>query len=107
MPRQARNVVIHGLKPVENMEIAEIILDMCQTVGCVIFASDILDITRLDPYNKPSAKPPPVQLPTYNLLRRKSKLADHVKFANMFVSPDEPIEQRRVRGIFRRVAQKA
>ena len=59
-----RNVVIHGLKPIENMEIAEIILDMCQTVGCVIFASDIIDITRLGSYNKPLAKPPPVQLPT-------------------------------------------
>ena len=58
-------------------------------------------------YDKPTTKPPPVRVSfefTYqrnNLLRRKSKLSDFAKFG------DEPIEQRRVRGLFRRIPARA
>ena len=58
-------------------------------------------------YDKPTARPPPVRVSfefTYqrnNLLRRKSKLSDFAKFGEIFVNPDEPMEQRRVGGLFR------
>ena len=106
-------MVIYGIKPVKDSEIIDIVLDMCQAVDSVVFASDITDVTRLGQYEKPTASPPPVRISfeyTYqrnNLLRRKSKLSDLTKFAEIFVNPDEPIEQRRLRGVFRRIAAKA
>ena len=108
-----RNIVIHVLKAVEVDDIKEVILDMCQAVGCVIFASDIVDVTRLGVYEKPTAKPPWLRVmfeysyQRNNLLRRKSKLAEKAKFSEIYISPDEHIEQRRMRGIFRRITTRA
>ena len=108
-----RNVVIHGIQDLKDDEVISTVLDMCQAVGVILFSSDIVDVTRLGVYEKISVKPPPVRVtfeynyPRDNLLRRKWKLGDHVRFANMYVNPDEPIGQRRIRGLFRKVAYKA
>ena len=42
-----------------------------------------------------------------NILRKKSKLQDNPKYSAVFINPDEPIEVRRIKGVFRRVANKA
>ena len=107
------NVIIHGIKVVKDAEMAGVVLDMCQAVGSVIFSSDIVDIARLGPYDDPTSKPPPVRVTfeySYqrdNFLRRKHKLATLEKFAEMFVNQDEPLEMRRMRGIFRKIAYRA
>ena len=89
------------------------ILDMCQVMGCVVFSSDIVDVARLGTYEVSSDKPPPVRVTfdyTYqrnNMLRNKSNLAGRENFENIYINPDDPIEMRRMRGIFRKVAYKA
>ena len=108
-----KNIIIHGLKPVQEKEMVDVVLDMCQAMGSVIFSSDITEITRLGAYDVPTARPPPVRV-TFeyvyqrnNMLRRKSKLAGKDRFAEIYINPDEPIEMRRIRGLFRRIAFKA
>ena len=114
MNRNRRNnVIIHGITAMKDDDVMTTVLDMCQVMGSIIFASDIVDVTRLGSYDVPTPKPPPVRVTfeyTYqrnNMLRRKANLMNHERFAQIFVSPDEPIEMRRIRGLFRKVAYRA
>ena len=42
-----------------------------------------------------------------SLLRKKYKLAETEKYANVYINPDEPIETRRAKAIFRRIGYQA
>ena len=112
-PNRRQNIVIHGLKINKEEETMETVLDMCQAMNAIVFSSDIEDITWLGRFDSGSPRPPPLrvsfqyQYQRDNILHKKYKLQDKPKFSMVFINPDEPIEVRQIKGIFRRVANKA
>ena len=108
-----QNIVVHGIKIDKDEDMLETVLDMCQAMNAVVFSSDIADITWLGRFESGMASPPPLRVSFHfqymrdNILRKKSKLLAKPKFANVFINPDEPLETRRVKGMFRRIAAKA
>ena len=91
----------------------ETILDICQALKVIAFASDVDDITRLGQLDAGSRREVPVRVTFQliymrnHLLRKKKDLALLPRFSNLFINPDEPQEIRRNKGFFRRVAVKA
>ena len=89
------------------------VLDMCQAMKAIVFTSDIDDIAWLGRFEPGMLRSPPLRVTFQyqymrdSILRKKSKLLDIPKFSTVFINPDEPIEVRRVKGIFRRVANRA
>ena len=108
-----RSVIMHGLNKVKDDELMETVLDVCQAVELIVFASDIDDITRLGRPEPGSKREVPVRVTFHlsymrdKLLRVKKDLITLPRFANLFINPDEPHEVRRNKGIFRRIAAKA
>ena len=104
-----KNLVFEGLPLLPDREIIGLIIEMCSSLNIVAYQSDfeaVVQLTRRDG----SSKPPPI-LVTFAqthirsaLLRNKYKLQNHQKFATVFVNLDEPVETRRAKAIFRRVA---
>ena len=107
------NVVIHGLKVNNEENLMEDFLDMCQAMNAIVFASDIDDIMWLGRYESDMVKPPPLRVTFQHqymrdsILRKKSKLLNNPKYSSVYINPDEPIEVRRIKGMFRRIANRA
>ena len=107
------NIVIHGLKIGKEEEKMEKVLDMCQAMDVVMFSSNIEDITWLGRFEPGAVQPPPLretfqfQYQRNNILRKRSKLLNKPQFSSVDINPDESIEVRRIKGIFRRIANKA
>ena len=107
------NIVIHGLKIDNEDDMMEKVLDMCQAMKAIVFTSDIVDIAWLGRFEPGMVRPPPLRVSFQfqymrdSILRKKSKLQDIPKFSTVFINPDEPLEVRRIKGVFRRVAIKA
>ena len=108
-----RSVIIHGLNRVKEDELMETVLDLCQALKVIVFATDVDDIARLGRIDPGQKREVPVRVTfqlTYmrdNVLRKKKDLALLPRFADLYINPDEPHEIRRNKGFFRRVAAKA
>ena len=91
-----RSVIIHGLNQVEDDNLLETVLDICQALNVIVFASDIDDITRLGQFDSGSKREVPVRVTfqlTYmrnKLMQKKKDLALLPRFAKLFINPDEP-----------------
>ena len=85
-------------------------LNLCQAIGVIVFSTDIVEILRLGRYNETAVQQPPVRV-TFelicmrdNLLKKKSTLVSKAKFASIYINPDEPLDVRRMKGMFRQIA---
>ena len=108
-----RNLVFEGLPLGTDVELEPYILQLCTELGIIAYPSDIDTITPMKRRDPTSRRPPQVlvsfeQLHVRSaLLRLKSKLANIPKYATVFINPDEPIEVRRNKATFRKIAFKA
>ena len=116
LPRQQQrrqNVVIHGLNVKKDEELMENILDLCQAMGEIVFSSDVEEIVRLGRSETPGINTSPIKVTFQfayirnNILQKKANLLKSAKFSSVFINADEPIEVRRMKGMFRKIAQKA
>ena len=110
-PRK-RNLVFEGIPAMDEREVIGFVVQMCAALEIVAYSVDIEDVIpmrRRDGVNKP----PPVLVTFAQLhirsaiLRRKYKLANMEKYSAVFVNPDEPVETRRAKAVFRRVGFQA
>ena len=105
-----RNVIIHGLDNVKEEKLMETVLDICQALKVIVFASDVEEITRLGRPDAVPIKPTPVRVTFQQIyirdkiMRKKVDLANFPRFATTYINPDEPPEVRRTKGTFRRIA---
>ena len=105
-----RNIIIHGLDSVKDDDLLETVLDICQTLNVIAFASDVEDVTRLGRSDSAVKRPVPVRVTfqqTYmrdKIMRKKIDLVDFPKYATTYINPDESSEVRRTKGTFRRIA---
>ena len=113
LDERRRNLVFEGIPAVSSSEMEAFILQVCSALGIIAYPCDIDTITPMKRRDPASKRPPPV-LVTFEqlhvrsgLLRQKSKLIDFPKFATVFINPDEPIEVRRNKATFRKIAFKA
>ena len=107
------NLVFEGLPMAAEAELEPHILQICTTLGIIAYPTDIDLIIPMKRRNSISTKPPPV-LVGFNqlhvrsaLLRLKSKLVNFPKYPTVYINPDEPIEIRRNKATFRKIAYKA
>ena len=111
--QRRQSIVIHGLKVKNDDELLENILDLCQAMDVIAFSSDVEEITRLGRTDNTGTRTPPIRVVFQfayirnNILQRKSNLLKHQKYSSVFINADEPIEIRRRKGLFRKIAQKA
>ena len=76
-----RSVIIHGLNKVSDDELMETVLDICQTLNVIVFASDVDDISRIGRVESDSRREVPVRVTFQlnymrdNVLRKKKDLA--------------------------------
>ena len=110
--QRRKNLVFEGLPVLPDREVIGFIIEMCSTLGIVAFQSDfeeIVPLTRRDS----SSKQPPILITFAQthvrsaILRNKYKLVNYQKYATVFANPDEPIETRRAKAIFRRIGYSA
>ena len=111
--QRRQSIVIRGLQVQNDDALMENILDLCQAMGEIVFSSDVEEILRLGRPNNPGTRTSPIRVTFQfayicnNILQRKSNLLKKAKYSSVFINADEPIEVRRKKGIFRRMAQKA
>ena len=108
MSSRRKNLVFEGLPLLPDRETIGLIIEMCSILGIVTYQSDFDAVTLLTRRDG-SSRPPPILI-TFTqfhvrsaILRNKSKLVNYPKFATVFVNPDEPIETRRAKAVFRRI----
>ena len=114
MQQQRRqNIVIHCLNVKNDDELMENILDLCQAMGALVFASDVEEIVRLGHSDSTGPRAAPIRVTFQfqyirnNVLQKKLNLLKKAKYASVFISADEPIEVQRMKGIFPRIAYRA
>ena len=108
-----RNLVFEGISVVTDPEIEAYILQLCTYLEIIAFPSDIEEIVTMNRRDRQSTRPPPL-LVTFDqlhvrsaLLRKKTKLSTSVDYKGVYINPDEPIEIRRNKATFRKIAFKA
>ena len=107
-----QNLVFEGIPILSEPEVEAYILQLCTTLGIVTFPSDIDAIVPMKRRDQQSKRPPPL-LVTFSqqhvrvgLLKRKHLLAKNDLYKEVYINPDEPVEIRRNKAIFRRIAYK-
>ena len=89
------------------------ILQICTDLEIITFPSDIGNIIPMKRRDPTSNRPPPLlvsfvqQHVRVALLRKKHTLTNIKKYKEVYINPDEPIDIRRNKATFRRVAYKA
>ena len=110
---QRHNLVFKGLPQALEAELEPHILQICTALSIIAYPSDIESITIMKQRDLTIKKPPPV-LVAFNqlhvrsaLLRLKPKLGTIPRYVSVFINPYEPIEFRRNKATFRKIAYKA
>ena len=107
-----RNLVFEGIPAMDEREVIDYVVQMCATLEIIAYPTDIEDVIPMRRRDS-SDKPPPILITFAQLhirsaiLRRKYKLANTDKYSTIFVNPDEPVEVRRAKAVFRRVGFQA
>ena len=96
-----RSIIMHGLNKVKDEDLIETVLDVCQAIDVIVFASDIENISRLSRLDTGTNREVPVRV-TFQLsymrdkiLRNKKDLAPLHRFEKLFINPEAPHEIRR------------
>ena len=107
------NVIMHGIRKEENQDLFSTVISIGDSLGMTVYKEDIRDVYRLPNRNPNSARPPHV-LVTFdrpylrnNFLRRKYDLSKVEKYSDVYLNADEPMELRRLKGLYRRIATAA
>ena len=107
-----QNLVFEGVPPLSETELEIYLLQLCTSLEIITFPSDIEDIVVMKRRDRESNRPPPL-LVTFAqphvrsaLLRKKVDLCVIDKYKEVYINPDEPIEVRRNKATFRKIAYK-
>ena len=102
-----------GVPSLSETEQEAFILQLCSALSIIAFPSDIDGIVSMRRRDPASTRPPPL-LVTFSqqhvrlgLLRQKYRLVNIEKYSNIFINADEPIEVRRNKATFRKIAFRA
>ena len=107
------NLVIEGVPDVPLMEIYAFVIELAGNVKVTLYKRDISNITRIPRRQAPSgpqSNPGPVVVTFVHahlrdaILRKKVDLKDLEKYSTVYVNPDEPLDIRRQKARFRRIA---
>ena len=107
-----RNLVFEGIPVMDERDIVGFIVQLCSALEIIAYPVDIEDIIPMKRRDG-SERPLPILVTFAQLhirsaiLRRKYKLANMPKYTTVFVNPDEPVEVRRAKAVFRRVGYQA
>ena len=108
-----QNLVFEGIPAMDNeRDIVGFVVQLCAALEIIAYPADIEDVVPMRRRDG-SDKPLPILVTFAQLhirsaiLRRKYKLANLTKFSSVFINPDEPVETRRAKAVFRRVGYQA
>ena len=108
-----RNIVIEGLNDDSESEILAEFLSLTGELKVIVYKADIDEIFRMKCRNERIKTPGPVLVKLNrtsvrdSIMKNKASLKTSETRSKVFISPDEPLEVRRTKAIFRRVATKA
>ena len=108
-----RNMVVEGLKGDSELEMVTNLLHITSQLGVIVYKLDIDEILRMKRRDLTNKAPGPVLVRFNrisvrdNVLKRKIDLHDMEDMKSVYINADEPVEVRRKKAIYRRVAYKA
>ena len=107
------NIVIKGLKGEAESDILAEFLSLSRELNVIVYKTDVDEIFRMKRRNDKIKMPGPVLVKLNrtcirdSIMKNKSKLKTSEARSDVYINPDELLETRRMKAIFRRVASKA
>ena len=102
------NLVIEGVSA--DKEVYGYLIELGEDMGFVVYKQDIVQIMRLRRRDAQDPKPPPLLVSFVHphvrdsFLRNKHTLKGNQKYNQIWINADEPMEIRRLKSRFRRIA---